>query len=213
MNKIKLTFKLLFMVLFVVVVVIAVANTIINKSSSKYIYENTDKLPTNKTGLLLGTIKQLKNGKQNRYYTYRIQAAVQLFNEKKVKYILISGDNSRKNYDEPTQMKNDLMDKGIPEKNIYLDYAGFRTFDSVVRAKEVFGQDSFTIISQKFHNQRAIYIAHKKGISAIAFNARNVNKYASLKTTIREYFARVKVFIDLAVNKQPKFLGKKIEIR
>lgn len=102
--------------------------------------------------------------------------------------------------------------KGIPEKFIYLDYAGFRTLDSVVRAKEVFGQNRLTIISQRFHNERAIYLAEKNGIDAIGYNAPNVNAYAGLKTNIRELLARVKMFIDLGIDKQPHFLGEKIII-
>ncbi|MFT0237858.1 vancomycin high temperature exclusion protein, partial [Bacteroides thetaiotaomicron] len=104
------------------------------------------------------------------------------------------------------------MQKGVPEKSIYLDYAGFRTLDSVVRAKEVFGQTRLTIISQRFHNERAIYLAEKNGITAIGFNARDVDVYAGLKTNIRELFARVKMFIDLAIDKQPHFLGEKYKL-
>ena len=113
---------------------------------------------------------------------------------------------------EAEEMKKELMQKGVPEKSIYLDYAGFRTLDSVVRAKEVFGQTRLTIISQRFHNERAIYLAEKNGITAIGFNARDVDVYAGLKTNIRELFARVKMFIDLAIDKQPHFLGEKYKL-
>jgi len=120
----------------------------------------------------------------------------------------VSGDNSRKDYDEPSDFKNDLITKGIPEHKIFLDYAGFRTLDSVVRAKEIFGQTSITFISQKFHNQRAIYIANHYNINAIGFNANDVyNRH------LREYFARSKAGIDLVFNVQPKFLGEKIIIQ
>ncbi len=111
-------------------------------------------------------------------------------------------------------MKNDLIAKGVPEDRIFEDFAGFRTLDSVVRAKEIFGQDDITIISQKWHNERAIYLAEANDINAIGFNAKGVKiTYRfGLKTRIREYFARVKVFIDLIIGKEPKFLGKKIII-
>ena len=131
---------------------------------------------------------------------------------KKIDYILISGDNGTNTYDEPTTMKNDLITKGIPASRIYLDYAGFRTLDSIIRAKEIFTLQKFTIISQKFHNERAIFIAENKGINAIGFNARDVNIHYGLKTQIRERFARVKMIIDLLIGKQPKYLGKKIPI-
>jgi SanA protein len=108
-------------------------------------------------GLVLGTSQYLKNGYLNWYFKYRIEATVELYKKGKIDFILVSGDNSHKNYDEPTAFKNELIKRGIPADQIYLDYAGFRTLDSVVRAKEIFGQTSITIISQKFHNERAIY--------------------------------------------------------
>jgi SanA protein len=111
-------------------------------------------------------------------------------------------------------MKKALIEKQIPEEAIYLDYAGFRTFDSVIRCKEIFGQASFIVISQQFHNERAVYIAHNKGIDAIAFNACDVDFNTGLKTQLREYLARVRLMIDLhLIHAKPKFLGKKIELK
>ena len=104
------------------------------------------------------------------------------------------------------------MAAGIDSTVIYLDYAGFRTFDSIVRLKKIFGQQRVTIISQLFHNQRAIYIAQKEGIEAIGFNAKDVSGDAGLKVQLREKLARVKVFVDMITGKKPKFLGEKISI-
>ncbi|CDA84412.1 sanA protein [Bacteroides sp. CAG:754] len=191
---------------------IIVCNRTIKKHTTSKIYTEASIIPTNKVGLLLGTSPKLKNGNNNLYFDYRILAAVELYKAGKIKYILISGDNRREDYNEPEEMKKALMQKGIPEKFIYLDYAGFRTLDSVIRAKEVFGQNQLTIISQRFHNERAIYLAEKNGINAIGYNAKDVNAYAGLKTNIRELLARVKMFIDLAIDKQPHFLGEKIII-
>ena len=109
-------------------------------------------------------------------------------------------------------MRVDLIRAGIDSTILYLDYAGFRTFDSIKRLKEVFGQDSVTIISQKFHNERAIYIACKEGMTAIGFNARDVGAEEGFWTEVREKLARVKVFLDEAIGKQPKFLGQRIQI-
>ncbi len=119
----------------------------------------------------------------------------------------------KKGYNEPEDMKNDLVRLGMPDSVIYLDYAGFRTYDSVIRMNKIFGQDSFTIISQQFHNKRAIYSSNRLGLSAVGYNAKDVNKYFGFKTKVREQFARVKVFLDLAVSKQPKFLGEKVVIK
>ena len=189
------------------------ANSTINEQTETKIFTETDSIPDNNVGLLLGTSKYLRNGKSNQYFSNRISATVQLYKAGKIKNIVISGDNSKKNYNEPEDMKNELIKHGIPENRIYLDFAGFRTYDSVFRMKEIFGQDKFTIISQEFHNQRAVYIANSLNIDAIGFNAKDVNAYNGFKTKIREKFARVKVFIDLIFDKKPKFLGVKIEIK
>ncbi len=178
------------------------------------LYTDASAIPFNKVGLLLGTGKYLANGNVNLYYKYRLQAVKALYQQKKIEFILVSGDNSRESYNEPQEFKDDLMAIGVPEDKIFLDYAGFRTLDSVVRAKKIFGLQGFTIISQKFHNERALYIARSKGIDAIGFNARDVSRRYGLKIKIRENFARVKMMLDLyLLSKQPKFLGEKIEIK
>lgn len=105
------------------------------------------------------------------------------------------------------------MKRGIPSNKIFLDYAGFRTLDSVIRAKEIFDQKSITIISQQFHNERAIYLAEKNGIAAIGFNARDVTGTHGLKIRVREEFARTKAYLAILFGVQPKFLGEKIEIK
>ena len=189
------------------------ANSTINKQTTDKIYTETDLIPENNVGLLLGTSKFLRNGSLNQYFENRISATVQLYKSGKIKNIVISGDNSKKDYNEPEDMKNELIKHGIPENRIYLDFAGFRTYDSVFRMKEIFGQDKFTIISQEFHNRRAVYIANSLKLNAIGFNAKDVNAHNGFKTKIREKFARVKVFIDLIFDMKPKFLGEKIEIK
>ncbi|MEJ1222652.1 SanA/YdcF family protein [Sediminicola sp. 1XM1-17] len=176
-------------------------------------YYTAKNIPKNKVGIILGTSKRLTTGKPNPYYHNRIAATVRLFNAKKIEFVLVSGDNATLNYNEPYTIKKDLIKAGIPEDRIFLDYAGFRTLDSMVRAKYVFGLDSVTVISQKFHNERAIFLAERKGLHAIGFNAKDITGSDGLKVRLREYFARVKVFIDLTFNTQPKFYGKKIEIK
>ena len=176
------------------------------------LYSRPDVIPFNKVGLLLGTSKYLVDGRPNLYYLFRIQAAVELYKHGKIKYIIVSGDNGTTDYNEPEDMRNDLIAQGVDASHIYLDHAGFRTFDSIVRLKRIFGQESVTIISQPFHNERAIYIASKEGIAAIGFNARDINSGAGLKVQVREKFARVKVFLDYLFGKEPKFLGEKILI-
>lgn len=190
-----------------------VANYSIEKNAVNKTFTDSNEIKKNKVGLVLGTAKILNNGRINLYFKYRIQATVALYKKGKIDFVLVSGDNGNKNYDEPTDFKNELIKKGIPANRIFLDYAGFRTLDSVVRAKEIFGQTSVTIISQKFHNERAIFLAEKNGINAIGFNARDLTGKYGLKVRIREYFARTKAFLDIMFGVEPKFLGKKVEIK
>ncbi|PZP44167.1 MAG: protein SanA [Pseudopedobacter saltans] len=207
--------KISYFVLSIVIVTaiaIYICNKKISKNSEGKIFDSIDSLPYNKVGLLLGTSKFLADGRTNLYYQYRIDATKELMEAGKIKYVIASGDNSRETYDEPTQMKQDLIDAGIDSTHIFLDYAGFRTFDSMVRAKEIFGQDSLTVISQKFHNERAIFIANKEKMAAVGFNAKDVSKNMGIKTQIREKLARVKVYLDYLIGKKPHFLGSKVKI-
>jgi SanA protein len=195
------------------IVVIWIANNLIEKSTNSLVYNDLKQIPHNKVGLLLGTSKILKSGLPNQYFSNRIQATVDLYKANKIDFIVISGDNGKKDYNEPLDMKNELIKNGIPESKIYLDYAGFRTYDSVIRLDKIFGQNNFTIISQDFHNRRAIYIAKQMDLQAIGFNAKDVDLYNGFKTKLREKFARVKMFVDILIDKKPKYLGQQVEIK
>ncbi|MFN8206076.1 MAG: ElyC/SanA/YdcF family protein [Bacteroidales bacterium] len=189
------------------------ANRIIEQKTNELIFANSGGIPHNRVGLLLGTSKYLKSGKPNQYFSYRILAAVELYKAGKINYVVISGDNSQSNYNEPLDMKDELVAHGIPENRIYLDYAGFRTYDSVIRMDKIFGQKKFTVISQEFHTRRAVYIGNRLGLEPIGYNARDVDAYNGFKTKLREKLARVKVFVDFLIHKEPKFLGQPIEIK
>ncbi len=205
--------KYSFAIIAFVAVSIIYCNYWINSSTKSQLYSDVHKIPFRKVGLVLGASKMTSRGTNNLYFTYRILAAYELFKANKVQYLLLSGDNHSKGYDEPSDMREALIALGVPDSCIVLDYAGFRTLDSVVRCNEVFGEDSITIVSQEFHNQRALFIANKNNINAIAFNSKEVNKNYSFKTRFREYFARVKCVLDIYIlYTSPKFLGDKIKI-
>lgn len=191
---------------------IALANWKISSDSRKYIYTEIDSIPSNNIALVLGTARYIKSG-PNQYFTNRIQATKELYDAGKINAIVVSGDNRHVSYNEPRDMCRALVQVGVPDSIINFDFAGFRTLDSVIRMKEVFGQQSFIIVSQQFHNERAIFIARYYGIEAYGYNAidLNLNKF-SVKTKVRELFARVKVFIDLFLGTGPKFLGDSIDI-
>jgi len=175
-------------------------------------YTDINAIPHRRVGLLLGTSKYGTNGVVNRYYRYRIDAAARLIRAGKIDYIVASGDNGKDWYNEPGTMRADLIAAGIDSSRIFLDYAGFRTFDSMIRLREVFSQYQATVISQKFHNERALYIAQREGIDAIGFNAADIRGEASFKTRMRERLARVKVFVDYVIGTKPRFLGPKVAI-
>lgn len=194
-----------------IAVLIFYSNYQIHKTAENRTFSEISEITKNKVGLVLGTSKYYKGGGLNLYFKYRIDAAVELFNAGKIDFILVSGDNSTMAYNEPINFKKELVKRGIPEDVIFLDYAGFRTLDSVIRAKEIFGQEEITIISQEFHNERAIFLAQNHGIQAIGFNAKSEGTFGP-RMKIREYFARTKAYLDIIFNVEPKFYGEKIEI-
>ncbi|MCE3074887.1 SanA/YdcF family protein [Chryseobacterium gwangjuense] len=209
---IKTIFKSFLLLLVAGIIFIAWANYSIKKDSATFVSYAIADIPQTKTALLLGTGKNLSNGMPNAYFYNRIQATADLYKSGKIQYIIVSGDNGTKDYNEPEDMQMELIKNGVPQDRIILDHAGFRTLDSVVRAKEIFGQTNLIIVSQKFHNERAVFLAQQNGIKAFGYNAADVNKYAGFKTNIREYFAKAKAYWDLILGVQPKFGGEKILI-
>lgn len=180
--------------------------------SDSYVTSDLNALPEVKVALIPGTSKYLSSGNINRYFLYRIEAAVRLYKSGKVQYFLISGDNGRKEYNEPEDFRQSLIEEGIPDSIIVLDYAGFDTYDSMIRAREVFGQQKFIVVSQEFQNERAVYIARKFGIEAYGYNAEEVTQYGGVRTKVREFFARGKAFVEVMFGVKPTFLGEKIKI-
>ncbi|GAB5417931.1 MAG: ElyC/SanA/YdcF family protein [Crocinitomicaceae bacterium] len=195
-----------------VLALLLLANYRVEVVSDAYIKNDLNELPDVKVGVVPGTIKYLNNGNINQYFQHRIDAAVALYNSGKVKYLLISGDNSSKEYNEPLDMRNSLTEKGVPKEAIILDYAGFDTYDSMIRAREVFGQKKFIVVSQEFQNERAVYIARRFGIKAYGYNAKAVTYAGGFKTKFREFFARGKAYLEVNLGVAPTFLGEKIVI-
>lgn len=188
------------------------ANAQVSSSTKDQLFDEIDQVPHHKVGMVLGTSKYLNGGQLNYYFTYRIEAAAQLYHAGKIDFIVVSGDNSRENYNEPKDMEEALIERGVPKDRIYLDYAGFRTLDSVYRMQAIFNEDAFTIISQPFHNERAVYIANHLNLKTVGFNAQDVTRKYGFKTLLREKFARVKVLLDHFIDKKPKYLGPQILI-
>nr|WP_293834109.1 ElyC/SanA/YdcF family protein [uncultured Arsenicibacter sp.] len=199
---------------FGLVLIVLLCNWWVVNSTEGQIYFNLQRLPANDVGLVLGTSKFVRSGKENLFFRYRMEATALLWKEGKIKYIILSGNNDSEYYNEPADMMRALRRLGVPEDVLILDYAGYRTFDSVVRCKEVFHKDKITIISQNFHNARALYIGNHEGIEAIAFAAQDVPDGYSLRTLIREYLARPLAMLDVHVLRpQPKSDNKAFPVK
>lgn len=207
---IRLLYSLLIITGVVVLTVLALDRWISVKTAP-FIHNSLAQLPARKVGLVLGTAKYYRTGVINQYYQYRIQGAQNAYNSGKVKFLLLSGDNAHQSYNEPITMRRDLIAKGINPANIVLDYAGFRTLDSVVRTREVFDTDNFTIITQRFHCERALFIALHRGIKAQCYAVASPKNIFPLR--LREFAARVATLVDLYVfRREPRFLGPVIPI-
>lgn len=166
-----------------------------------------------RVALVLGCSPTTRDGRPNLYFVHRIDAAAELFHAGLVDQVLVSGDNGSTDYDEPSAMKEALVTRGLPPSSIVQDFAGFRTLDSIVRAREIFGQSRLLVVSQRFHAARAIYLADHSGIEAEGFAAADVLTAKGTRTRIREALARVATLVDIhLIGTEPRFLGPKIEM-
>ena len=184
------------------------------RSTDAAVFHEAKALPSNTVGLVLGTSPRLKSGAVNWHFKVRIEAAARLYHDGKVQHLLVSGDNHIKGYDEPTEMHDALVKLGVPESAITLDYAGFRTLDSIVRAKKIFGQDKVTIITEDFHAHRSAFLAKHFDLDAVVFCAQPLGARWTVRMQIREVGARCKAALDAYVlHTKPKLLGEKVEIK
>ncbi len=205
--------KRVFYLLGAFLILIIALNIWLIRSTESQVYTDISKIPTMEVGLVLGTSHRLQSGDSNMFFYQRIDQAVQLYQMGKIKHLIVSGDNGSRYYNEPQKMKNTLMDRGIPEHAISMDFAGFRTLDSIIRSKLIFGQQKMVIITQDFHSYRALFIANFHQIEAVASVGSKLPLRVRLKTELREIMARGLAIFDLYIlNKQPKFLGEKEEL-
>jgi SanA protein len=174
------------------------------------VYDKLDAIPEKEVGIVLGCAPYVYRGQENLYFHYRMDAAEKLIRTGKVNYLLLSGDNQYREYNEPVAMRNELIKRGIPTEKLILDYAGLRTLDSVARAEMVWGLEDAIVVSQEFHNKRAIVIGNHFNIHLIGYNAQDVPLEIGIKTMIREFFARIKAVLDLyVIDEQPTHPGPK----
>ena len=193
----------------VVMLIIVICNILVVTKTSDSMYVDINEIPHNRYGMLLGTSPITPRGTHNFYFDNRVEAAAELYHAGKIDTIIASGGDYRATQtygcDEPAAMRDSLVARGVPLKNIILDYDGTRTIKSFRKARYIYKVDSLTIISQEYHNQRSIYTAQRLNINAIAFNAKEPSSSTHvIKNHLREYLARVKMFIDLYIGSNEK---------
>jgi len=196
------------------ILLIVVSNLWIVNSTADEVFSDLTKLPDHRVALVLGTSNKTVSGSVNPYFRKRIETAAQLYKMGKIDHLILSGDNRSMYYNEPIEMRKALIKLGVPQTAITLDYAGLRTLDSVVRCKEIFGQNRITIITQPFHSYRALFISNYYDIEAVAMVTDEPDSEYSFRMRLREYFARTKAVLDLYILKtSPRFLGEKEQIK
>ncbi len=212
LKKYKTMFLIVLAVFCVLAATIATCNILVS-SYGVYTRDSIDSLPEVHAALVLGTSKWLPGGRENLYYLNRIEAAAEVYHAGKCRKLVVSGDNRKNNYNEPLLMQEDLLRRGVKQEDIICDFAGLRTLDSVIRFKKVFGQNSGIVISQKFHNSRAIYVARHNGMNLLGYNAADVSRYSGIKTKLRELFSKLFCVLDVHIlDTQPRHLGDPVQV-
>lgn len=210
-NAIKKTGKLIFLIFLFILILVIWSNYEVNKESNGFIYQDINQIPNAEVALILGASVK-PNKEMSDIFRDRVDTAIKLYENKKVSKIIVSGDHGKKYYDEVEAAKKYLLEKEIPPDDIFLDHAGFDTYDSLYRAKYIFNAQSMIVVTQNFHLPRAMFIAKKLGHNAYGFSA-DLHSYSGAeKMFIREIFADVKAYFDILLDEKPQFLGPKINL-
>jgi len=207
---VKKYFKTAFYLAIIGLIAIVSVNYYVKSSTKKNIYYSIKKFPKNDVGIIFGA--GINGNQPSKYLKDRLDAGIMLWKAKRINKILLSGDNGRDEYDELTVMKNYCYNHGVDTTKIFIDYAGFDTYSTMYRAKHIFKIKRATLISQKYHLNRAIYIGQKLGIKCVGYSA-NKGEYLGYKyVCFREYGSIFKSFFDVLRNREPRFLGTQIDI-
>lgn len=202
--------KIAFYVIVIVVIAIIGVNSTVKNSTKKHIYYSLKKFPKNDVGIIFGA--GIKGTEPGKYLKDRLDAGILLYKSHRINKILLSGDNGRDEYDELTVMKNYCARNGVDTTKIFIDYAGFDTYSTMYRAKHIFNIKRATLITQEYHLNRALYIGQELGIKSVGYSA-NKGEYPGYKyVTFREVLSTFKSFFDVFRNREPRFLGIKINI-
>lgn len=191
------------------VLAVLLANRWVINSTDAYLYQDSSLMPENEVGLVLGCSPFASSGKPNPQFHGRVQAAAELYRLGKVRRLIVSGANPDARYNEPKKMREALLELGVPPEAIVMDFAGDSTFDSIARAQVVFQLARVTVITQKYHAYRALFLARKTGVQAVAYTAPFAGQDGQgFRNPPREVFARLLAVLDVFVLRtQPRLLG------
>jgi SanA protein len=189
-----------------------VADRLVVRRAAPFTTSSLDRLPSLDVALVLGTAPRVWQGRPNQFFERRMDAAAELYRAGKVRWLLVSGDNRSPYYDEPTAMREALLRRGIPADAIYRDYAGIRTLDSILRAASVFGQQRYVVVSQRFHTERAIFLARRHGIDAWGYEADDIAGALGMVPRLREYAGRLRAVWDVLMDSEPRHGGPPVRI-
>jgi SanA protein len=192
---------------------VAATNFVVLRAGRGRTFFKIDEVPARDVAIVLGTSAKLRGGWKNPFFESRMNAAAELWRAHKVRHFVLSGDNSHRDYNEPSTMRRALVSRGVPASAVTLDYAGFRTLDTMARAQKVFGQRSVILVTDDFHLPRSLYLADAYGLEAVGFGGQPVPFRWSAKTRTREIVSRVKAWLDVWVlHTKPKFFGPPVAV-
>ncbi len=211
MGKLKSLLKYFALLAVLVWAIVLFADWRVNSIGKPKMYTTVEALPDAPTVIVLGA-SVYANGNLSPVLKDRVDTALELYNSGKVERFLLSGDHGQNNYDEVNAMKDYLNKRGVPNSVIFLDHAGFDTYDSMYRAQYIFNVQQAIVVTQRFHLPRALYIANRLDLNYIGFVA-DKRQYRSLESfERREYLAKIKAVWEVLINKKPTYLGEKIPI-
>ncbi len=209
----KKIIKWIIIILVIIIILIVLSiNLYVRLSTKNQIIENNDYANLKDMDCIVVLGAGIWGDKPSPMLEDRLLQAIELYNNNVSTKIIMSGDHGREEYDEVNTMKNFAIDKGIPSENIFMDHAGFSTYESIYRAKEIFEAKKVVIVTQKYHLYRALYIANQLGLEAYGIGADPRQYVGATYREIREILARNKDFLKCIFKPEPKFLGDTIPV-
>ncbi|HAA13979.1 MAG TPA: SanA protein [Cytophagales bacterium] len=197
--KLKRLIRGIYALFSLVLVSTILANAWVINSTREQVYHAVEELPKTDVVLVLGTSKRTVKGDTNPFFENRMAAAITLFEKGKVNRFVVSGHNPSRYYNEPRDMREVLVEAGVPEETIFQDTSGSRTYESMLNLSENYPGQSVTIITQEFHGYRALFLADHLGVEAVAYAANNTTVSRSFDILVREYFARIKAVAEVVL--------------